>query len=219
MIAMQKPTRFDYQACGPHAGELQEAAATIRKMERQASNNIVRIGELLLVARQRLKKRDFQRWLLLECSISTAMASRYMRVATRFEGRTDCVANIRQHALCLLAAPATPPDVFDELVGRAEAGETIRGIDVQERLQALKPSQHAAPAHRVWRVQSALTTLLRDEPAENRLEVAKRVFLQALAHALKKLGDEQGSRQLERGGLDLDDCLADLRAAGVLVES
>jgi hypothetical protein len=69
-----------------------------------------------------------------------------MSIARFFKGKTANFADLDIGAAAALAAKSTPPEVRDELLERAEAGENITREEIKERIAASKKARKLAAA-------------------------------------------------------------------------
>jgi len=105
-------------------------------VKRRTATGIVNIGEILYRCRDRLahnKAGGFEGWCQTEFGWGKSTAYRFIQVYESFGNRPNLgQLDIRQSALYLLASPSTPEPVRQEMIDRAEAGETVTHNDIKE---------------------------------------------------------------------------------------
>lgn len=81
-------------------------ATEIRALTRQTVSSILRIGELLIDAKNRVPHGRWGEWLETEVSYSQATAARFMQVTQRFRGRKEVIGELEvSKVYALLMAP------------------------------------------------------------------------------------------------------------------
>ena len=108
-------------------------------IKQRAAQAVVEIGRDLLEAKARVGHGKFLEWLKGCFPWSQATAQRMMQVAEnlKFVKLTN-LENIQTAALYLLAQPSTPESAREEVLTRAEAGETLSHAQVKELIEARK---------------------------------------------------------------------------------
>ncbi|GLR54331.1 hypothetical protein GCM10007923_55480 [Shinella yambaruensis] len=64
-------------------------------------------------------------WIEAEFGMSMSAATRFMKVADVYGGKSNIVLNLDPTALYALAAPKTPTEVREEIEKMIEAGEVV----------------------------------------------------------------------------------------------
>jgi len=122
----QLPLRFEYGDLDADTGRfVQERAERIHNLARMTATGIVQIGQYLTEVKGRLKHGLFLQWVDREFGWAHDTARNFMMVYERFKLRNFRNLEIDVSALYLIAAPKTPEPVAEEVIRRAESGETI----------------------------------------------------------------------------------------------
>ena len=138
---MTEEITFSYAAVPPSARDwLQEAAREVRQLAYRTAVDMIRVGQLLASARQRLKRRTFQLWIKAELPWSRCHAYRLIAVAECFgpllsQRETE---RIEPTALYLLARPEVPPEARACVISIAEA-RRVTAADARDILSAMRP--------------------------------------------------------------------------------
>jgi hypothetical protein len=138
---------FDYAALGAESRiVVRQKTGEIRERVKRAAEDIVAIGERLLMVKDHLGHGRFGQWLAAEFQMNERSAQRMMAVAERF--KTDNVSdlNITPSALYLLASNAVPDDVRRHAIASAKAGAPVTHKAVQARVAAQRPMPGPAVA-------------------------------------------------------------------------
>jgi hypothetical protein len=126
---------FDYSALEPEIAEaLRNQTARIREGLRNTVNNIIEIGRDLLAARGQLEHGHFGKWVEAEFPFTLRTAQNYMNAA-RLEAESETVSLLPEKIVRLIAAKSTPPEIRDQVLASAAAGETIKPKAVEDRLK------------------------------------------------------------------------------------
>jgi len=135
--------------------ELAEHARVIRDLNKRAIQDIIEIGRRLTLAKERVGHGNWAAWLETEFSWSESTALNFMRVFelaeelksknVNFTDSNIAVLDIALSAWYALAQPGTNPEVRDEIVERAAAGETITNKTVQEARKGANGSTASGP--------------------------------------------------------------------------
>jgi hypothetical protein len=121
------------------AAFLRKSADTIRSRRKRVIADIVCIGDVLSKCKQRLPHGRWLPWLKDEFGWSEQTARNFMNVAELAKTKTVVDLPIEPKALYRLAAPSTPEPVRDRFLASAQAGETIKYIQVQHAVREPKP--------------------------------------------------------------------------------
>ena len=136
---------FDYAPVpAENVGEIQMLVLRIKASRRRHVEAVHDVGAALLRAKQLLGHGNFLPWLQAEFRWSERTANNYMSIARFFKGKTANFADLDIGAAAALAAKSTPPEVRDELLERAEAGENITREEIKERIAASKKARKQA---------------------------------------------------------------------------
>jgi hypothetical protein len=107
---------------------LAEHAAAIHQLGRRLIADVVEIGHRLTEAKKVAGHGNWLPWLHSEFGWIERTALNFMRVyelSKQTNPKTFSNLNLSVSALYLLAAPSTPTEARDEIIDRAEAGETV----------------------------------------------------------------------------------------------
>ena len=129
---------------GRRRAELAEHATEIRRLGKQALEDVIEIGARLHSCRAILKDdHSWRAWLKHELRLSPQSAGRFIQVHKLAQERSNLErAGLPVSALYLIAAPSTPEEARAEVLDRAAVGE----ISVSEVEGVIKA--HKAPATR-----------------------------------------------------------------------
>jgi Protein of unknown function (DUF3102) len=105
--------------------DLAEHAAAIKALGRRVAADIVEIGRRLTEAKGIAGHGNWLPWLKREFGWTDDTALNFTRVYEMSKSRNFRDLNIGVSSLYLLAAPSTPQAARNEVVARAEAGETL----------------------------------------------------------------------------------------------
>jgi DUF3102 family protein len=140
-------TNFDYAAAPvDRDAELAMLVARIKASRKRHIEAVHDIGAALLRAKELLGHGNFLPWLQAEFRWSERTANNYMSIARFFKGKTANFADLDIGAAAALAAKSTPAEVRDELLERAEAGESITREEIKERIAASRKARNPAAA-------------------------------------------------------------------------
>lgn len=117
---------FDYETLDSETRiVVQQKTSEIKTLMRRTTQDIIDIGNHLIVVKNKLEHGRFGKWLSAEFSWEERTARRFMSVATVF--KTDSVSDltIGAKALYLLAAPSTPDEARQEVLELAKTGVPI----------------------------------------------------------------------------------------------
>jgi hypothetical protein len=143
-------TNFDYAPVPPaNVSELRMLVFRIKASRRRHVEAVHDVGAALLRAKELLGHGNFLPWLQAEFRWSERTANNYMSIARFFKGKTANFADLDIGAAAALAAKSTPPEIRDELLERAEAGENITREEIKERIAADRRARKSAAAEQV----------------------------------------------------------------------
>src|ERR1700736_6443639 len=138
---------FDYAPVPPaNVSEIRMLVFRIKASRRRHVEAVHDVGAALLRAKELLGHGNFLPWLQAEFRWSERTANNYMSIARFFKGKTANFADLDIGAAAALAAKSTPPEIRDELLERAEAGEHISREEVKERIAAGKQARKLTQA-------------------------------------------------------------------------
>jgi hypothetical protein len=133
---------FDYQAIPEeNRDEVHAIVGRIRTNLRRVLETAVAIGLDLTRARDLVGHGNFLAWLKREFPGSERTAQNYMELARHFGAITAQFADLNLTTAKALVAGSTPAEVRNELFARAEAGETITGEEVRQRIAEAKDAK------------------------------------------------------------------------------
>jgi hypothetical protein len=135
---------FDYSSLsGTDRDEVRAATARIRVRMTRTVEDIVQIGQDLILVKERVGHGGFILWIEAEFGMSEWTARSFMRVGERF-GKSGTVPDLPAAVLYALAAPSTPDAVVDEIKERAANGQHVTRDDVKELKEKLKEQKAKA---------------------------------------------------------------------------
>jgi hypothetical protein len=103
---------------------IQKQTGEIRALMKRTAQDIIEIGQKLILVKEKLAHGRFLDWIAAEFEWSYPTAARFMQVANSFS-KTYQIDKFAASALYVLAAPSTPATARSEAIARAEAGEPI----------------------------------------------------------------------------------------------
>jgi DUF3102 family protein len=165
--------------------KLAKRAEIIRTLGKRVITDIIEIGRQLTLAKDEVGHGHWADWLKKEFDWSEGTALNFMRVYELVEDRkSKNFMNLRiaPSALYALARPNTPDEVRDEIIERAEAGESITNKDVQEALQPNADVKQeaptaAAPANNVQEASLPTSPLPAEDEDDDEEETSKDVWV------------------------------------------
>ena len=99
------------------------------------------VGLALIRQKERLGHGFFLKWVEAEFSMSDVTATRMMRVAEVYGGKSFTVKDLNATALCELAAPSTPPEVRAAVEELMVDGQRVTAADFCGKAQSLEKSR------------------------------------------------------------------------------
>jgi hypothetical protein len=137
--AAQAPAAFSYEALPVEkATELQQLAASIRKLGRKQIDAMIEVGSKLAVAQKELPHGQFIPWIRAELDMKYRTAINYMHLAELAADKPEIISHLPPTAGYLIAAPETPESVKDAVVNRIQSGEVVKVDDVKRIVPAAK---------------------------------------------------------------------------------
>lgn len=118
---------------------IQKQTGEIRALMKRTAQDIIEIGQKLILVKEKLAHGRFLDWIAAEFEWSYPTAARFMQVANSFS-KTYQIDKFAASALYVLAAPSTPASARSEAIARAEAGEPITYTIAKEIRQ-----KHSSP--------------------------------------------------------------------------
>ncbi|MFB2838294.1 DUF3102 domain-containing protein [Floridanema evergladense] len=121
---------------------IQQQTGEIRALMKRTAQDIIEIGQKLILVKEKLAHGRFLDWIAAEFEWSYPTAARFMQVANSFK-KTYQIDKFAASALYVLAAPSTPASARSEAIARAEAGEPITYTIAKEIRQ-----KHSSPGNK-----------------------------------------------------------------------
>ena len=121
---------------------VQKQTGEIRALMKRTAQDIIEIGQKLILVKEKLAHGRFLDWIAAEFEWSYPTAARFMQVANSFN-KTYQIDKFAASALYVLAAPSTPASARSEAIARAEAGEPITYTIAKEIRQ-----KHSSPGNK-----------------------------------------------------------------------
>lgn len=121
---------------------IQKQTGEIRALMKRTAQDIIEIGQKLILVKEKLAHGRFLDWIAAEFEWSYPTAARFMQVANSFS-KTYQIDKFAASALYVLAAPSTPASARSEAIARAEAGEPITYTIAKEIRQ-----KHSLPGNK-----------------------------------------------------------------------
>lgn len=135
---------FDYGALdNADRSVVQQKTTEIRDRMGRAVQNIVEMGERLLVVKDKLGHGQFGAWLDAEFGWTPMTASRMMRAAEFVKSNNLLDSTIAPSALYLLASDSTPDEVRDQFIEAAKNGKPVTHAEVKAAVAPPKPFTQA----------------------------------------------------------------------------
>jgi myosin heavy subunit len=132
---------FDYSSLSPDLQvEVKSATERIKLRMKRTAEDIIEIGKDLIAIKEKLPHGQFLPWIATEFEMEERTARRFMSVAERFPeiGHFD---RFKPATLYELAAPSTPDQVVEQVIEKAQNGETVTVKDVKELKAKLKETE------------------------------------------------------------------------------
>ncbi len=104
---------------------LAEHAGEIRVLGKRAVTDVIEIGRRLTECKRICGHGNWLPWFDREFGWTEQTALNFMRLAALNKSKTVLDLDVPLKALYLLAAPSTPEEAGDEIIERAETGETV----------------------------------------------------------------------------------------------
>lgn len=134
---------FDYSVLAPDLQvEVKTATERIKLRMKRTAEDIIEIGKDLIAVKEKLPHGRFLPWIASEFEMEERTARRFMNVAERFPeiGHFD---RFKPATLYELAAPSTPDEVVEQVIEKAENGETVTAKEVKALKAELAQSKAA----------------------------------------------------------------------------
>jgi hypothetical protein len=120
---------------------LAKHAAAIRRLGKRVVADVIEIGRLLTECKRICGHGNWLPWLDREFGWTDDTALNFMRVYELSKSRKFRDLSLPLSALYLLAAPSTPQEARDEIIERAQAGETIPVAEAKRIIEHAKDQQ------------------------------------------------------------------------------
>jgi hypothetical protein len=139
-LTVSSSTRLPTPTQPPGDAILAEHATEIRRLGKRVVADVIETGRRLAECRNILKEDSRWRgWLESELRLSPQTAGRSIQI---YEQRSKLEhLDLPISALYLLTAPSTPQEARDEIVERAEAGESVSVAEVKQTIETTKGRQ------------------------------------------------------------------------------
>src|SRR5262245_15010850 len=123
---------------------LAEHAAEIRRLGKRAVEDVIEIGRLLTECKRICGHGNWLPWLDREFGWTEMTATRFINVYEMSKSNKLLDLELPISGLYLLAAPSTPKEARDQIIERAQAGETVPVAEVKRTIKRTKG--HKQPA-------------------------------------------------------------------------
>jgi menaquinone-dependent protoporphyrinogen IX oxidase len=124
---------FDYSTLSPDLQvEVKTATERIKLRMKRTAEDIIEIGKDLIAIKEKLPHGSFLPWIGSEFGLTDKTAQNFMNVAERFGSKNEIISDFKPTLLYLLAAPSTPDEVVEQVIEKAENGETVTAKEVKE---------------------------------------------------------------------------------------
>jgi hypothetical protein len=120
---------------------LAKHATAIRRLGKRVVADVIEIGRLLTECKRICGHGNWLPWLDREFGWTDDTALNFMRVYELSKSRNFRDLSLPLSALYLLAAPSTPQEARDEIIERAQAGETIPVAEAKRIIEHSKDQQ------------------------------------------------------------------------------
>lgn len=127
---------FDYRPLPSSVTKFLRGQAT--RIRQYGSKSIVQIGKDLAGAKHYLSHGEFLRWVEREVGLPARTAQAYMRVAHWASSKGAIVALLPPTALYALSSPGVPTEIIEDVLKRAERGESIGLPALRAQLRNLR---------------------------------------------------------------------------------
>ena len=145
---------------------LQQKAGAIRALAKNVARDIVEIGRHLTEAKAACAHGEWLPWLESEFGWSSSAAARYMAIYDAVStGNFPSGGNLPElpiKTLAALASPNIPQEVRQEVIARAESGETLSRAEVDALIAKAKAEAEEAKAQAEAKVKDAREVAQRD---------------------------------------------------------
>lgn len=208
---------FDYSTLAPDLQvEVKTATERIKLRMKRTAEDIIEIGKDLIAIKEKLPHGRFLPWIASEFEMTLMTANRFMNVAERF-GKSNIMLDFSPTTLYELAAPSTPDEVVEQVIEKAENGETVTAKDVKA-LKA-KVAQLEAEKSNLEFEKNNLNQDLQEQRVLvnlNRQKAEEQAQLVAQANAkLQSEAERIAQQKAEKIKAEFESKLADLESAKV----
>jgi len=125
-IQKNETQEFSYGLIPSHNQEIvKNCVLEIKAGSKNIAENIIRIGEALIKAKENMPHGMWLPFLASEAGYSESFAKKYMQAARRFKSVKFTDFDISKSAVLLLGSPSVSEEAFEEAKERAEKGEKI----------------------------------------------------------------------------------------------
>lgn len=173
-MEIEQQSLFDYDSLDHETCVfVQEKAQSIRIRLKHTAEDIIAIGQDLIAVKSKLGHGKFLPWLKSEFGMTDRHALNFMRVASRFSGKSEIISDFSITVLYELASPSTPDSIIEQ-VQSGEIPATMADIRDAKReyLQSLPPQPVPSPLPetRLWQQPSVSTKNETIPPPSNDVE-------------------------------------------------
>ena len=134
------PLGFNYSQLDSETAQLvRSRTLEIKSRGKKLVQETIMIGKLLFEVKKSLKYGLFREWVKQELDIPLPTCSKFMKIASQFGDVDFSELNIVSSALDILAPSNVPQEARNELIERAQAGETIDIAAAKEIKQKYVP--------------------------------------------------------------------------------
>jgi len=172
---------------------LAQHGAAIRRLGKRVVADVIEIGRLLTECKRICGHGNWLPWLDREFGWTDDTALNFMRVYELSKSRNFRDLSLPLSGLYLLAAPSTPQEARDEIIERAQAGETIPVAEAKRIIEHAKNQQQ--PRKRT-KPQAA------QPPARDDIGPASAGELARLRDRVEELQAEKRRLQIKIGALE-----------------
>jgi hypothetical protein len=136
---------FDYAALPPaDAEDLRNRAGRLRCLFKKHTEDILVIGRDLIAVKERLAHGHFESWIERELRVGIRAAQNYTAVAKFAEGKSEQIALLPPSTLRILAAKSAPPEIIEQVIARAGAGDIVPDDAVREMIRTERTAKGLA---------------------------------------------------------------------------
>lgn len=127
---------------------VRQRTSEIKNLMRLTAENIINIGHKLIEVKEKLGHGSFQNWLRSEFEWSEQTARQFMQVyrwSQTIENKNFVFSQLATSALYLLAAPSTPTEAREEVLGLVDGDEKVSYTRVKNIVDRYKQQPFSNP--------------------------------------------------------------------------